>query len=343
MRRHIMTTAAGLALATGAATAQDAAPAAPMGDASRSDQEYVWISNASNLPLFVEKVYPGLDAAAAALNVNIRIAGPTSIDLAAFIATVDAECAQGPDGVMIVGGWDDALASEVDKCVERGVPTVVVDGDLPMSSRLAYVGTNWYNLGYAHGEYQCRFHEEAGLSEGQIGTISFLASTNFAQARQGIRDALAANCPGVTVVADEESGSNVEQVAAVTSALVQGNPSLTGMVGLDSEAGPGIVRAVAESGRQHHRDLQRCRSRVPRNAQGRQRPDDQLGEVRDDGLRGDGVPVLLQQRHGPQLRPRSVRGEPAAADDRLGPRVRYCRERGHDHRRPGAGRPEGGQ
>ena len=35
----------------------------PIGDASRSDQEYVWISNASNLPLFVERVYPGLESA----------------------------------------------------------------------------------------------------------------------------------------------------------------------------------------------------------------------------------------------------------------------------------------
>ena len=49
----------------------------PIGDPSRSDQEYVWISNASNLPLFVERVYPGLESARKALNVKVRIAGPT--------------------------------------------------------------------------------------------------------------------------------------------------------------------------------------------------------------------------------------------------------------------------
>ena len=49
---------------------------------SRSDQEYVWISNASNLPLFVERVYPGLESARKALNVKVRIAGPTAVDLA---------------------------------------------------------------------------------------------------------------------------------------------------------------------------------------------------------------------------------------------------------------------
>ena len=51
------------------------------------------------------------------------------------------------------------------------------------------------------------------------------------------------------VVADEESGTNVEQVAANTAAIIQGHPDLTGMVGFDSEAGPGIVRAVTEAGK----------------------------------------------------------------------------------------------
>ena len=51
------------------------------------------------------------------------------------------------------------------------------------------------------------------------------------------------------MVADEESGTNVEQVAANTAAIIQGHPNLTGMVGFDSEAGPGIVRAVTEAGK----------------------------------------------------------------------------------------------
>ena len=139
----------------------------PIGDPSRADQEYVWISNASNLPLFVERVYPGLESARKALNVKVRIAGPTSVDLAAFITTVDAECTKNPAGVIVVGGWDDALASEVDKCIDKKVPTIVTDGDLPMSKRLTYLGTNWYNLGYQHGQYQCRYHKEAGLDDRQ--------------------------------------------------------------------------------------------------------------------------------------------------------------------------------
>lgn len=251
MRRMAFGALALLTMAvTGSAYAADPTGlGVPMGDPSRADQEYVWISNASNLPLFVERVYPGLESARKALNVKVRISGPTSVDLAAFIATVDAECTANPAGVIVVGGWDDALASEVDKCIEKKVPTVVTDGDLPMSKRLTYLGTNWYNLGYQHGQYQCQYHKDAGLASGEIGTISFLAASNFIAARQGLRDALAKECPEVKVVADEESGTNVEQVAANTAAIIQGHPNLTGMVGFDSEAGPGIVRAVTEAGK----------------------------------------------------------------------------------------------
>ena len=291
----------------------------PIGDASRSDQEYVWISNASNLPLFVERVYPGLESARKALNVKVRIAGPTSVDLAAFITTVDAECTKNPAGVIVVGGWDDALASEVDKCIDKKVPTVVTDGDLPMSKRLTYLGTNWYNLGYQHGQYQCRYHAEAGLETGEIGTISFLAASNFIAARQGLRDALAKECPDVKVVADEESGTNVEQVAANTAAIIQGHPNLTGMVGFDSEAGPGIVRAVTEAGKAGQ-------IIVTSNEAGR----DFLNSIKDGTVKMinmekyetmDFFAVVLSlhlpQRHHPQPRHGSVAAEPAAGDRRL--------------------------
>ena len=151
--------------------------------------------------------------------------------------------------MIVVGGWDDALASEVDKCIDKKVPTVVTDGDLPMSKRLTYLGTNWYNLGYQHGQYQCRYHAEAGLQAGEIGTISFLAASNFIAGPPGPARCAGQGVPGRQVVADEESGTNVEQVAANTAAIIQGHPDLTGMVGFDSEAGPGIVRAVTEAGK----------------------------------------------------------------------------------------------
>ncbi len=122
-----------------------------IGGSDRSDQEYVWISQFSTLPLFVERVYPALDAFARDFGVTVRKAGPTVVDLAAYIATVEQECARKPAGVIVVGGWDQALTEPVNKCIENKVPVVVTDGDLFESNRLSYVGTDWYNLGVGDG------------------------------------------------------------------------------------------------------------------------------------------------------------------------------------------------
>ena len=105
-----------------------------------------------NLPLFVQYDYVGMKRIAEELGVKVIVAGPTDFDLPGFIAAVDQVCAQKPSGVSVVGGWDPSLTESVKKCMEQGVPTVVDDGDLPDSGRLAYIGTNWTQVGVAQAK-----------------------------------------------------------------------------------------------------------------------------------------------------------------------------------------------
>ena len=241
----------------------------PIGDASRSDQEYVWISNASNLPLFVERVYPGLEVGAQGAQRQGPHRRPDLGRPRRLHHHGRRRMHQEPgrrDRGRRLGRRAGVGGRQVHRQEGRRRWSPTATCRCPSASPIS--GTNWYNLGYQHGQYQCRYHKDAGLKAGQIGTISFLAASNFIQARQGLRDALAKECPDVKVVADEESGTNVEQVAANTAAIIQGHPDLTGMVGFDSEAGPGIVRAVTEAGksRQDHHHLERGRPRLPRDA-----------------------------------------------------------------------------
>lgn len=218
-----------------------------IGSADRAAQEYVWISQFSSLPLFVERVYPGLDAFARDFGVTVRKAGPTTVDLAAYIATVEQECARGPAGIIVVGGWDPALTEPVNKCIEMRVPVVVTDGDLFQSDRLAYVGTNWYNLGVRMAEFQIAEHQRRGLTTGKIAVLSPIQNENMQRSRQGIRDTLAGT--GIELVAEEDNDSQADIAAQRTAALLSAFPDLTGMIGLDSESGPGIVTALDEAGR----------------------------------------------------------------------------------------------
>ena len=233
---------------------QSAAPAADgsvahvgrVGGSDRSGQEYVWISQYSNLPMFVERVYPALDAFAADYGVSVRVAGPTTVDLAAYIATVEQEAARRPAGIIVVGGWDPALTEPVNKAIEMDVPVIVTDGDLFESDRLTYVGTDWYQLGVKMAEAQIAEHQARGLPGGEIAILAPAQNENMQRSRQGIKDTLAGT--GIEVVAEEDNESQVDIAAQKVSALVNAFPNLTGVIGLDSESGPGIIAALDETG-----------------------------------------------------------------------------------------------
>ena len=218
-----------------------------IGGPDRADQEYVWISQFSTLPLFVERVYPGLEAFGRDFGVQVRVAGPTTVDLAAYIATVETECARKPAGVIVVGGWDPALTEPVNKCIDMQTPVVVTDGDLFQSKRLAYVGTDWYQLGVRMAEFQIAEHQRRGLEKGQVAVISPVQNENMQRSRLGIRETLKGT--GIEVVAEEDNDSQADIAAQKTAALLAAFPNLTGMIGLDSEAGPGIIVALDEAGR----------------------------------------------------------------------------------------------
>lgn len=247
MRHHNRIVIAALSAAM-VLTSSVGAVQAQVGSEDRSNQEYVWISNWSSLPLFTERVYPALEKFAQDYNVNVRIAGPSSNDLASFIATVSQECAKGeagPAGIIVVGGWDPALTEEVNKCIAAKVPTVVTDGDLFLSDRLTYVGTDWYELGCRMAERQIAEHAERGLTAGQVAVISPFNIENMERSKDCIRATLEGT--GIEVVAEEDNQSNAEIGAQKVAGIINAYPDLTGLIGLDSEAGPGIVAAVNEA------------------------------------------------------------------------------------------------
>lgn len=232
---------------TTANNAPAASQAGKIGSADRAKQEYVWISNFSSLPLFVERVYPSLEAFARDFGVVVRKAGPTTDDLAAYIATVETECARKPAGIIVVGGWDQSLQEPVNKCIAAKVPVVVTDGDLPNSNRLSYVGTNWYNLGVTMANFQIAEHKARGWSTGKVAIISPIQMQNMQEARQGIKDTLKGT--GIEVVSEEDNESNAGVAAQKTAAILSANRDLTGIFGLDSESPPGIVTALDEAGK----------------------------------------------------------------------------------------------
>src|SRR5215216_1165659 len=205
---------AGLAVAAlmSPATAQESS----FGPAD-AKEVYYWVSNKANLPLFVQYDYVGMKKIAEELGVQVRVAGPTDFDLPGFIAAVDQVCAQKPNGVSVVGGWDPSLTESVKKCLELGVPTVVDDGDLPDSGRLAYIGTIWTQVGVA----QARKMMEALPNGGKLGLMSIINAGNMREGVAGFKAYLEANGGGkYEIVANEDDGGDAQKAAQVTAAII---------------------------------------------------------------------------------------------------------------------------
>ena len=207
---------------------------------------YYWVSNKANLPLFVQYDYVGMKKIADELKVQVRVAGPTDFDLPGFIAAAEQVCAQKPAGVSIVGGWDPSLTEAVNKCIAMGVPTVVDDGDLPLSKRLAYIGTDWTGIGQA----QAKAMMAKLPNGGKIAMTSIINADNMREAVKGFSAWVEANGKGrYKIVANEDDNGDAAKAAQVTSALLAANPDIVGIAGFDSESGAGIVRALQEAGK----------------------------------------------------------------------------------------------
>ncbi|HVX79874.1 MAG TPA: substrate-binding domain-containing protein [Devosiaceae bacterium] len=241
MKMRLMLAALGLAAAgymTGAAYAAET----EFGPAD-AKETYYWISQNSTLPLFVRSDYRGMKQVAEQLGIKLRIAGPTTIDLAAFIAAIDEVCAQHPAGVSVVG-WDPSLAASVDKCIENKVPTVVDDADLPNSKRLAFIGTNWETI----GREQAKAIIKALPDGGKVAMMSIINADNMQHAVKGFTDTLKAAGDKYQLVANEDDGGDSAKAAQVTAALLAAHPDIGAIAGFDSESGAGIVQALNEAG-----------------------------------------------------------------------------------------------
>jgi ABC-type sugar transport system substrate-binding protein len=211
---------------------------------SGSEEEYVWVSANAHLPLFVAHDHPALFQVGEELGVRVTIAGPDTVDIPGLVATVEQTAARKPSGMMVVG-WDpSALIPAINRAVETGVPVVCVDADVPGSQRLAFIGTDWYDLGVRQGEAMVKALRGR---RGKVAMLGLIEQAIDQQAFAGFRSV--AERAGLTAMEPHQDKGNQAEAARVAGALLQTHADLIGMAGFDSESGPGMGQAIREAGK----------------------------------------------------------------------------------------------
>ena len=208
------------------------------------DEEYVWISANANLPLFVAHDHPALRQAGQELGVKVTIAGQDAVDIPGLVAAVEQTAARKPAGMMVVG-WDpSALIPSINEAVESGIPVVCVDVDVPQSKRLAFIGTNWREIGTRQGQAMLK---ALGGKRGRVAMLGLIEQAADQLAFDGFRSVVVP--AGLNVMEPQQDKGNQGEAARVASALLQAHPDLVGLAGFDSESGAGMGQAIRESGK----------------------------------------------------------------------------------------------
>jgi ABC-type sugar transport system substrate-binding protein len=207
-----------------------------------SEEEYVWVSANAHLPLFVAHDHPALFQVGEELGVRVTIAGPDTVDIPGLVAAVEQTAARKPSGMMVVG-WDpSALIPAINRAVDSGVPVVCVDADVPGSRRLAFIGTDWYDLGVRQGEAMVQSLQGR---RGKVAMLGLIEQAIDQQAFAGFRSV--AGRAGLNVLEPQQDKGNQAEAARVAAALLQAHADLIGMAGFDSESGPGMGQAIREA------------------------------------------------------------------------------------------------
>lgn len=207
------------------------------------DEEYVMVTTAVTMPMYVNHDQAAFKRWGAERGVKVSILGPAEWDVAAQINTIEEVIGTRPTGLLI-NGTDPAIAQVINKAVAAGIPTVVYDSDIPNSNRHAFLGTDWYEIGKMQGEEMVRLLK----GKGKIAYMGILGLNNMEAGFRGLLDVLKDH-PGIEVVGKYDDKANVEEAAKITSDVIAAHPDIAGFCGFDSNSGPGIALAVKESGR----------------------------------------------------------------------------------------------
>lgn len=204
-------------------------------------EEYVYVAVFKDDPMIINHDAVGLAAFGEDYGVNVRIAAPESYNIEEQKRILLEVIAEKPDGLMVCG-TDLSLTPYVDMAIDAGIPTVTVDADLPDSKRLAFVGSNFREIGILQAEAMVKLIGGKG-----IVAMMGINGINMQEAYDGFRSVME-NYGDVVVLDQIDDESNPVLSEQITKELIGKYPELAGIAGFDSNSGPGIANALEELG-----------------------------------------------------------------------------------------------
>jgi ribose transport system substrate-binding protein len=173
------------------------------------------------------------------LGVEVRVmAPPQESDVAAQIAQIEDQIAQGVDGIALAPTDPNALAPAVDAAKAKGIPVVFIDTK-GSNEGVTFIGTNNEVGASLAAEYICKNVPQGS----EVAILQGIITQSTGQARaQGSKSGLEA-C-GLKVVAEQPADWDRAKGQTVMENILTGNPNIKAVFASNDNMALGAVEAL---------------------------------------------------------------------------------------------------
>lgn len=196
--------------------------------------------------IFWVAVEKGARTAGQDLGVKVEWNGAASeTDYARQIQIVDSMINRKVDGLAVAAAERKALVASVDRAMAQGIPVTVFDSGLDTENYTSFVATD----NYEGGKQAARAMGKLLGGKGKVAIVMHMpGSVSTMDRERGFREALAAEFPGITVVAEQFGMSDRAKSRAAAENMLTANTEINGIFGSTEPSSVGASLAVKSRG-----------------------------------------------------------------------------------------------
>jgi ribose transport system substrate-binding protein len=193
---------------------------------------------------------PAMEAAAAELGINLTITN-SQYDADKQASECEIAVAAKPDGIILWPAVADAVRPCLEAAAAAGIPVTITNSDLLEEDKAlsaGYSGPDTYGQGVSSAEIMC---ELVGDTPVNIIQLNGLAGNTTATDRDnGFTETVAANCPNVTILQEENTDWTKATAQLVASEMItaQGIENIGGIYTADDSIAAGAIAALEARG-----------------------------------------------------------------------------------------------
>lgn len=203
-----------------------------------SSEEYIWVATMTNIPMFTENDIPAFHQFGKEKNVKTTIMGPGEYDIPGQIKALEEAIDKSPNGILVLG-MEQSLSSTIDKAIQKGIPVITVDSDVASSRRIAFVGSNWHDIGTAQAEAMVKLIG----GKGQVAVMGIGGADTTEAAFTGYHEVMD-NYPDITIVGEYDDMANSEESERIVRQVLNTYPNIAGFSGFNSNSAAGIAAGI---------------------------------------------------------------------------------------------------